>query len=36
MAFVRFNHIRVSGIKTVVPEHGVSVDDELQYEVMGV
>lgn len=31
MATVKYNNIKVLGIKTVVPEHGVSVDDELQY-----
>ena len=31
MASVKYNHVRVLGIKTVVPQHRVSIDDELQY-----
>ena len=31
MTFSSFNHVRISGIKTVVPEHFIDIDDELQY-----
>jgi len=31
MSISRFNHVRVAGMKTVVPEHYIDIDDELQY-----
>lgn len=31
MTVSSFNHVRISGIKTVVPEHFIDIDDELQY-----
>lgn len=31
MAVIKFNHVRVSGIKTVVPERYIDIDDEIQY-----
>ena len=31
MTVSSFNHVRVCGIKTVVPEHFIDIDDELQY-----
>lgn len=31
MAFSKFSHVRVCGIKTVVPERFVDIDDELQF-----
>lgn len=31
MAMVQYNHVRIVGIKTVVPERFVDIDDELQY-----
>ncbi len=31
MTISSFNHVCISGIKTVVPEHFIDIDDELQY-----
>ena len=31
MSVSRYNHVRVAGIKTVVPEHYIDIDDELQF-----
>lgn len=31
MAVSRFRHVRVCGVKTVVPEHFIDIDDEIQY-----
>lgn len=31
MAVIKFNHVRVTGIKTVVPERYIDIDDEIQY-----
>lgn len=31
MTVSSFNHVRISGIKTVVPEHFIDIDDEVQY-----
>ena len=31
MTTVFFNHVHIAGIKTVVPEHFIDIDDELQY-----
>ena len=31
MAISRFKHVRVAGITTVLPEHYIDIDDELQY-----
>ena len=31
MSTSRFNHVRVAGVKTSIPEHFIDVDDELQY-----
>ena len=31
MTFSVFNHVRLLGVKTVVPEHFIDIDDELQY-----
>lgn len=31
MACVQFSHTQLCGIKTVVPEHFIDIDDELKY-----
>lgn len=31
MSVSHFNHVRVAGMKTVIPEHYIDIDDELQY-----
>lgn len=31
MAICSFNHVRICGVKTVVPEHRINIDDELQF-----
>lgn len=31
MTVSSFNHVQISGIKTVIPEHFIDIDDELQY-----
>ena len=31
MSISHFKHVRVAGMKTVVPEHYIDIDDELQY-----
>ena len=31
MSISRFKHVKVAGMKTVIPEHFIDIDDELQY-----
>ena len=31
MSISRFQHVKVAGMKTVIPEHYIDIDDELQY-----
>lgn len=31
MGLCRFNHVKITGIKGVVPEHVINIDDEIQY-----
>lgn len=31
MSISHFKHVRVAGVKTVIPEHYIDIDDELQY-----
>jgi len=31
MSVSHFRHVRISGMKTVIPEHFIDIDDELQY-----
>lgn len=31
MSVSRFRHVKVAGMKTVIPEHYIDIDDELQY-----
>ena len=31
MSVSHFRHVKVTGMKTVIPEHYIDIDDELQY-----
>ena len=31
MSVSQFRHVKVAGMKTVIPEHFIDIDDELQY-----
>lgn len=31
MAVSRFNHVKITGFKTVIPEHCVNIDDEIEF-----